>query len=80
MVTTFGTGKIPDEKIGQLIAKHFDLRPRGIILMLDLLRPIYEKTAAYGHFGRDEPEFTWENLDKVEVLKAEAGLKREAVA
>jgi len=80
MVTTFGTGKIPDEKIGQLIAKHFDLRPRGIILMLDLLRPIYEKTAAYGHFGRDEPEFTWENLDKVEALKADAGLKQTAVA
>jgi len=79
MVTTFGTGKIPDEKIGQLIAKHFDLRPRGIILMLDLLRPIYEKTAAYGHFGRDEPEFTWENLDKVEALKADAGLKQTAV-
>ena len=80
MVTTFGTGKIPDEKIGQLIAKHFDLRPRGIILMLDLLRPIYEKTAAYGHFGRDEPEFTWENLDKVEVLKSEAGIKQTAAA
>jgi len=80
MVTTFGTGKIPDEKIGQLIAKHFDLRPRGIILMLDLLRPIYEKTAAYGHFGRDEPEFTWENLDKVEVLKSDAGIKQTAVA
>ncbi|MGQ0577476.1 MAG: methionine adenosyltransferase [Betaproteobacteria bacterium] len=77
-VTTFGTGKISDEKIGQLIAKHFDLRPRGIIQMLDLLRPIYEKTAAYGHFGRDEPEFTWENLDKVELLKAEAGVKRAA--
>jgi S-adenosylmethionine synthetase len=75
MVTTFGTGKISDEKIGQLIAKHFDLRPRAIIQMLDLLRPIYEKTAAYGHFGRDEPEFTWENLDKVEALKADAGLK-----
>ena len=80
MVTTFGTGKISDEKIGQLIAKHFDLRPRGIILMLDLLRPIYEKTAAYGHFGRDEPEFTWENLDKVEALKADAGLKQTAAA
>jgi len=80
MVTTFGTGKIPDEKIGQLIAKHFDLRPRGIILMLDLLRPIYEKTAAYGHFGRDEPEFTWENLDKVEALKADAGIKQTAAA
>ena len=80
MVTTFGTGKISDERIGQLIAKHFDLRPRGIIQMLDLLRPIYEKTAAYGHFGRDEPEFTWENLDKVEALKADAGLKQTAVA
>ncbi|HKQ23454.1 MAG TPA: methionine adenosyltransferase [Burkholderiales bacterium] len=80
MVTTFGTGRISDESIGQLIAKHFDLRPRGIILMLDLLRPIYEKTAAYGHFGRDEPEFTWENLDKVEILKADAGLKQTAAA
>jgi len=80
MVTTFGTGKIPDEKIGQLITKHFDLRPRGIIQMLDLLRPIYEKTAAYGHFGRDEPEFSWENLDKVEALKADAGLKQTAAA
>ncbi len=80
MVTTFGTGKISDERIGQLIAKHFDLRPRAIIQMLDLLRPIYEKTAAYGHFGRDEPEFTWENLDKVEALKADAGLKQTAAA
>ena len=79
-VTTFGTGKISDERIGQLIAKHFDLRPRGIIQMLDLLRPIYEKTAAYGHFGRDEPEFTWENLDKVEALKLDAGIKRTAAA
>jgi len=80
MVTTFGTGKISDERIGQLIDKHFDLRPRAIIQMLDLLRPIYEKTAAYGHFGRDEPEFTWENLDKVEALKADAGLKQTAAA
>jgi S-adenosylmethionine synthetase len=63
-----------------LITKHFDLRPRGIIQMLDLLRPIYEKTAAYGHFGRDEPEFSWENLDKVEALKADAGLKQTAAA
>ena len=78
MVTTFGTGAIPDEKIAQLVQKHFDLRPRGIVEMLDLLRPIYEKTAAYGHFGRDEPEFTWENLDKVEALKADAGLKQAA--
>jgi S-adenosylmethionine synthetase len=73
MVTTFGTGKIPDEKLAQLIQKHFDLRPKGIIQMLDLLRPIYAKTAAYGHFGRDEPEFSWENMDKVEALKADAG-------
>jgi S-adenosylmethionine synthetase len=80
MVTTFGTGKIPDENIGQLIAKHFDLRPRGIIQMLNLLRPIYQKTAAYGHFGRDEPEFTWEALDKVAALKADAGLKQTAAA
>jgi S-adenosylmethionine synthetase len=80
MVTTFGTGKISDERIGQLIDKHFDLRPRAIIQMLDLLRPIYEKTAAYGHFGRDEPEFTWENLDKVEALKMDAGLKQTAAA
>ena len=80
MVTTFGTGKIADEKIAQLVQQHFDLRPKGIVAMLDLLRPIYEKTAAYGHFGRDEPEFTWENLDKVELLKSEAGIKKTAVA
>jgi S-adenosylmethionine synthetase len=78
MVTTFGTGKIADEKIAQLVQKHFDLRPKGILQMLNLLRPIYEKTAAYGHFGRDEPEFSWENLDKVELLKAEAGIKAAA--
>ena len=80
MVTTFGTGKIADEKIAQLVQQHFDLRPKGIVAMLDLLRPIYEKTAAYGHFGRDEPEFTWEALDKVEMLKAEAGIKKTAAA
>ena len=72
MVTTFGTGKLPDEKLAQLVQQHFDLRPKGIVQMLDLLRPIYSKTAAYGHFGRDEPEFTWENMDKVEALKADA--------
>jgi S-adenosylmethionine synthetase len=69
-VTTFGTGKIDDSKIAELISANFDLRPRGIVEMLNLLRPIYEKTAAYGHFGRDEPEFSWESLDKVETLKA----------
>lgn len=73
MVDTFGTGKIPEEKIVKLIEKHFDLRPKGIIQALNLLRPIYTKTAAYGHFGRDEPEFTWEALDKVQALKADAG-------
>ncbi len=80
MVTTFGTGKIADDKIAQLVQKHFDLRPKGILAMLDLLRPIYEKTAAYGHFGRDEPEFSWESLDKVEFLKSEAGIKKAAIA
>jgi S-adenosylmethionine synthetase len=79
-VTTFGTGRIADEDIAKLVERHFDLRPRGIVQMLDLLRPIYEKTAAYGHFGRDEPEFTWENLDKVEALKADAGIKASAAA
>ncbi len=68
-VTTFGTGRIDDEQIAKLVATNFDLRPKGIVQMLDLLRPIYEKTAAYGHFGRDEPEFSWEGLDKVETLK-----------
>jgi S-adenosylmethionine synthetase len=77
MVTTFGTGRISDEKIAELVSKHFDLRPKGIIQMLDLLRPIYKKTAAYGHFGRDEPEFTWEATDKAQLLAEEAGLKRE---
>ena len=68
MVNTFGTGKITDEKIGELVAEHFDLRPKGIMQMLDLLRPIYPKTAAYGHFGRDEPEFTWERTDQAAAL------------
>ncbi len=73
MVTTFGTGKVSDEHLSQLIAEHFDLRPKGIVQMLDLLRPIYEKTAAYGHFGRNEPEFTWEHTNKAAALKAAAG-------
>src|SRR5450830_1741588 len=74
MVTTFGTGKISDEKLAQLVQEHFDLRPKGIVQMLDLLRPIYQKTAAYGHFGREEPEFSWERTDKAAALKAAAGL------
>jgi S-adenosylmethionine synthetase len=78
MITTQGTGKISDEKLSELVQRHFDLRPKGIIQMLDLLRPIYEKTAAYGHFGRDEPEFTWEATDKALALAADAGVKRGA--
>ena len=74
MVTTFGTGKISDRKIEELVREHFDLRPKGIVQMLDLLRPVYRKTAAYGHFGRDEPEFSWERTDKAAALKAAAGL------
>jgi S-adenosylmethionine synthetase len=74
MVSTFGTGKISDEKIAELVQTHFDLRPKGIVKMLNLLRPIYRKTAAYGHFGREEPEFTWEARDKVAELRAAAGL------
>jgi S-adenosylmethionine synthetase len=77
-VYTEGTGTVSDEKIAQLVEAHFDLRPKGIIQMLDLLRPIYAKTAAYGHFGREEPEFTWEALDKVATLREAAGLKGEA--
>jgi S-adenosylmethionine synthetase len=75
MVDTFGTGKIPDDKIAKLVEKHFDLRPKGIIVALDMLRPIYGKTAAYGHFGRDEPEFTWESADKAEALRLDSGIK-----
>ena len=72
MVTTEGTGKLSDEKLAALVLEHFDLRPKGIVQMLDLLRPIYEKTAAYGHFGREEPEFTWEATDRALALKQAA--------
>jgi len=74
MVETYGTGKVSNETLTTLVKKHFDLRPKGIVNMLDLLRPIYQKTAAYGHFGRDEPEFTWEAVDRANLLKADAGL------
>jgi S-adenosylmethionine synthetase len=74
-VYTEGTGVISDERIAQIVTEVFDLRPKGIIQMLDLLRPIYSKTAAYGHFGREEPEFAWEHTDKVDVLRDLAGLK-----
>ncbi|CAG4884499.1 methionine adenosyltransferase 1 [Georgfuchsia toluolica] len=73
-VTTQGTGKVSDEKIAELVKKHFDLRPKSIVNMLDLLRPIYQKTAAYGHFGREDADFTWENTDKASALRADAGL------
>jgi len=73
-VDTFGTGKLNEAQLIKLVREHFDLRPKGIIQMLDLLRPIYGQTAAYGHFGREEPEFTWEKTDKAEALRKAAGL------
>jgi S-adenosylmethionine synthetase len=73
-VETFGTGKVDDDKIIELVREFFDLRPHGLVQMLDLLRPIYSGTAAYGHFGREEPEFTWEITDKAEALKEAAGI------
>jgi S-adenosylmethionine synthetase len=71
MVNTYETGKLPDPKILEIIKKHFDMRPKAIIEQLNLLRPIYKKTAVFGHFGREEPEFTWERTDKVDVLRKE---------
>lgn len=73
-IDTFGTGKIDEARLIELVNQHFDLRPKGIIEMLDLQRPIYSKTAAYGHFGREEPEFTWERTDKAAALRQSAGL------
>lgn len=73
-VDTFGTGRLEDGQIERLIREHFDLRPYGLVRMLDLIRPIYRETAAYGHFGREEPQFTWEHTDKVEFLRDAAGL------
>ncbi len=70
MLETYGTGKIADDKLTAMVLEHFDLRPKGIVKMLDLLRPIYKKTAAYGHFGRDEPDFSWEAADKAHILKS----------
>ena len=74
-IDTFGTGVIADSKIGDLVQQHFDLRPRAIVKTLDLLRPIYAPTAAYGHFGRTEPGFTWERIDKAAILRDAAGIK-----
>ncbi|MFH0978014.1 MAG: methionine adenosyltransferase [Candidatus Woesearchaeota archaeon] len=73
-VETFGTGKIPEEKISELVRKHFPVKPKDILDQLNLRRPIYKKTAAYGHFGREDPDFTWERVDKAEILRKEAGL------
>ncbi len=73
-IDTFGTGKIDDARIVELVREHFNLKPKGLIQMLDLLRPIYSDTAAYGHFGREEPDFSWEKTDKADALKAAAGL------
>ena len=74
MINTFGTSKIPEEDIENIIRKHFDMRPSAIISQLDLKKPIYRKTAAYGHFGRNEPEFRWEKTDKADILRQAAGL------
>ena len=74
-VNTFGTNKIPEKQIEDIVRNNFDMKPSGITSQLDLKRPIYKKTAAYGHFGRNEPEFTWEKTDKAEILKQSAGLK-----
>ena len=74
MVETFGTGRVPDQTIGELVRRHFKLTPRGIMEELDLRRPIYRKTAAFGHFGRSEPEFTWEKTDRAGALRADAGV------
>jgi len=73
-IETFGTAKVPEARIAELVREHFDLRPWGILQMLDLVRPIYRKTAAYGHFGREDPDFTWERTDRAEALRAAAGL------
>ncbi|WP_239352111.1 methionine adenosyltransferase [Snodgrassella communis] len=73
-IDTFGTGKVDENRLIEIVQEHFDLRPKGIIKMLDLQRPIYAKTAAYGHFGREEPEFTWERMDKAQLLREAAGI------
>ncbi|WP_175384055.1 methionine adenosyltransferase domain-containing protein, partial [Marinomonas spartinae] len=73
-INTFGTGKVSDEMISQLVREHFELRPAGLIKMLDLKRPIYLPTAAYGHFGREGENFTWEKTDKADALRRSAGL------
>ncbi len=78
MVETFGTGKLPDTRLTKLVRAHFDLTPFGLREMLDLARPIYQKTASYGHFGRKEAEFTWERTDKASALASEVKAMRAA--
>jgi S-adenosylmethionine synthetase len=78
MIETFGTSSLSRERLTQLVRKHFDLTPYGLREMLDLVRPIYQKTAAYGHFGRSEPEFTWEKTDRAAVLASEGKSVRAA--
>jgi S-adenosylmethionine synthetase len=73
MIDTFKTNKVPVEKIQELVKKHFNLTPRGMTEQLNLLRPIYRKTTNYGHFGRNDPDFTWEKTDKAKILRREAG-------
>ncbi len=80
LVNTFGTGSIPEEQIEALVRVHFDLRPHGIVEALDLLRPIYRDSAAYGHFGRTEEQFSWEALDKVDALRDDANISQAATA
>ena len=75
LVNCFGSSKVPEAKISELVFKHFKMTPRGIIDSLKLRRPIYKKTAAYGHFGRNDPDFTWELTDKADILRKEAGIK-----
>ena len=78
MVETFGTGKLPDSELIGIVSEEFDLRPGAIVRDLDLRRPIFQKTAAYGHFGRTDHDFTWERTDRVEALRAAAGLEGAA--
>ena len=73
-INTFGTGKVDDGRLVDLVREHFDLRPKGLIATLDLIRPMYERTAAYGHFGRENEGFSWEKTDKVDILRDAAGL------
>ena len=75
MIETFGTGRLPDEELTRIVGEEFDLRPGAIVRDLDLRRPIFQKTAAYGHFGRDDPDFTWERTDRADALRAAAGLE-----